>query len=312
MKRTAKQLTTLVLAIAILFTALPTLNLTTADAKSKLSFPKSVTFTNFNDKRTIRVKGLSKKQTVKFKVSKEVNKCVAVTKHKTSVDLEPYFENGSGTIKAIITTKGSNKRRILTCVVTVDLEDDENDSDSNYGTDDNEDDTNDNSTSADKETEITPYYDQLLNYVNVNGISDDVGKMVTFFSSGSGYMSDVYISNDSADRLYIGFYMKGDRFKSNITFSMPRSGEVLILSSRFESLSTGRFVRGYATNFVQSECNTQSKYLYKITDSQGYWSDSDAQLFLNATVTDLMFINDTLKDKFGFGLKELGFTSWNL
>ncbi len=67
MKQFKRILASIVLAMAMVVTATPAVNVQTVVAAQKLSFPKKIRITEDTDKHTLKVKGLRKNQSVKLK-----------------------------------------------------------------------------------------------------------------------------------------------------------------------------------------------------------------------------------------------------
>ena len=109
MRHFKKILATIVLAMAMVVTATPAVSVQTVEAAQKLSFPKKIRITEDTDKHTLKVKGLRKNQSVKFNVGRNANLCINYEKHKKSIDVYGYLD-GSGKIKAIVSTKGKKKK----------------------------------------------------------------------------------------------------------------------------------------------------------------------------------------------------------
>ena len=175
MKQFKRILASIVLAMAMVVTATPAVNVQTVVAAQKLSFPKKIRITEDTDKHTLKVKGLRKNQSVKFNVDRNANLCINYEKHKKSIDVYGYLD-GSGKIKAIVSTKGKKKKQTLICKVTVKLENDDT------GDDNDSDDTDVVSLYTNSDTSIS--------------IKKGESKAVTIGYNGSG--SVYYNSTDKS------------------------------------------------------------------------------------------------------------------
>lgn len=130
MKQFKRILASIVLAMAMVVTATPVVDVQTVVAAQKLSFPKKIRITEDTEKHTLKVKGLRKKQSVKFKLDSGASQCLGYEKHKKSIDIYGY-DDGSGKIKAVVSTKGKKNKKILTCIITVKLSQSDEDDDNN-------------------------------------------------------------------------------------------------------------------------------------------------------------------------------------
>ena len=175
MKQFKRILASIVLAMAMVVTATPAVNVQTVVAAQKLSFPKKIRITEDTDKHTLKVKGLRKNQSVKFNVDRNANLCINYEKHKKSIDVYGYLD-GSGKIKAIVSTKGKKKKQTFICKVTVKLENDDT------GDDNDSDDTDVVSLYTNSDTSIS--------------IKKGESKAVTIGYNGSG--SVYYNSTDKS------------------------------------------------------------------------------------------------------------------